>query len=374
MAAAERSGERTAVLSGDMGKSDAFDKAIGAFSMAYAGHNRKTARLGSRGEEGNREGGVRRRTMMMLTCRLLCAGAGLCLALASPAWAQDLDPRAYVHVPVNGTFLVWGLGVSDGAVVSDPALPVTDIQATVVTPSFGAGRSFSLFGRTAQAFAVLPFSSADVSGKVLGDGATTERAGLSDMRMRLSWLVRGAPAASVVEIAKAPPRTILGMSLNVAAPTGQYFPDKLINLGTNRWAFRPELAVSRPIGPRWLLDAYASVWFFTANHESYPGTLRKTQSPLGSFQGHLSFNFTRKLWAALDVTYYVGGRTTVEGAAPTDLQNNVRTGGTFALPVGQRHSIKIAASTGAIVRLGADFASYSVAWQTAWAPRATPAR
>jgi Putative MetA-pathway of phenol degradation len=311
--------------------------------------------------------------VVMPAWRLTCAGAGLCLVLAWPAWAQDLDPRAYVHVPVNGTFLIVGLGISDGAVVSDPTLPVTDIQATVLTPSLGVGRSFNLFGRTAQAFAALPFSSADASGRVFGDAATTQRAGLSDMRIRVSWLVRGAPAASVVEIAKAPPRTILGLSLNVAAPTGEYFPDKLINLGTNRWAFRPEFAVSRPIGQRWLLDAYAGVWLFTTNHESYPGTLRKTQTPLGSFQAHLSHNFTRKLWAAFDVTYYVGGRTTVEGASPTDLQSNLRTGGTLAVPVGQRHSIKIAASRGAIVRLGTDFSSFSVAWQTAWAPRPTTA-
>jgi hypothetical protein len=310
---------------------------------------------------------------MRLAWRRVCSGAGLWLVLASPAWGQDLDPRAYVHVPVNGTFLVWGLGVSDGAVVTDPTLLVSNVDATVVTPSLGVGRSFGLFGRTAQAFAVLPFSSADASGEVGGDAATVSRAGLSDMRLRLSWLVRGAPAGSVLDVAKAPQRTILGMSLNVTAPTGEYFPDKLINLGTNRWAFRPEFAVSQPIGQRWLLDTYAGVWFFTANDESYPGTMRKTQTPLGSFQAHLSLNFTRKLWAAFDVTYYVGGRTTVEGVLTTDLQSNVRTGGTLALPVGQRHSIKIAASRGAIVRLGADFTTYSVAWQTAWVPRPAPA-
>ena len=311
---------------------------------------------------------------MMLAWRRLCLGAWLWLMLAPPAWGQDLDPRAYVHVPVNSTFLVWGLGVSDGSVVTDPTLLVTDVKATVVTPSFGIGRSFDLFGRTAQAFAAVPFSSADVSGQVGGAGATTSRAGLSDMRLRLSWLVRGAPAGSVVDVAKAPRRTIIGMSLNVAAPTGEYFPDKLINLGTNRWAFRPEFAVSQPVGQRWLLDTYAGVWFFAANHESYPGTLRKTQSPMGAFQAHMSYNLTRRLWAAFDVTYYVGGRITVEGVAPTDLQSNLRMGGTLAVPVGQRHSIKIAASSGAIVRLGADFTTFSVAWHTAWVPRPTPTR
>jgi hypothetical protein len=289
--------------------------------------------------------------------------------LASPARAQDLDPRAYAHVPIDATFLVWGLGASEGGIVTDPTLAVTDVQATVLTPSLGAGRSFSLFGRTAQAFVALPYSWADISGKVLGDAGSTERSGLSDVRMRMSWLARGAPAASGLQIARAPRRTIIGTSINVVAPAGQYDPDKLLNLGTNRWSFRPEFAVSQPMGRRWLLDAYAGVWFFGTNHESYPGTQVKTQSPLGSFQGHLSYTFEPQLWAAFDVTYYVGGRTTVEGSPPTDLQSNVRVGATVVLPVSQRHSIKVAASRGAIVRLGANFTSFSVAWQTAWVPR-----
>jgi hypothetical protein len=309
----------------------------------------------------------------MTAWRPLRAGAVLCLALASPGWAQDLDPRAYVHVPVDGTFLMWGFGVSEGGIVTDPTLPVTDIQASVLTPSVGAGRSFGLLDRTAQVFAVMPFSWADVSGNVLGDERAAQRSGLSDMRLRVSWLVRGAPAFTVAELAKAPRRTILGVSLNVAAPTGQYDPEKLINLGTNRWAFRPELAVSQPIGQRWLFDAYAGLWLFTANNEYYPGTQAKTQAPMGSFQAHVSYNFQRLLWAALDLTYYVGGRTTVEGVRADDMQSNARGGFTVALPVGQRHSIKIAVSRGAIVRAGADFNSYSFAWQTAWAPRPTPA-
>jgi hypothetical protein len=305
--------------------------------------------------------------------RRLCSGAGLCLVIAWPASAQDLDPRAYVHIPVKSTFLVWGLGVSEGGVVSDPTLPVTDIQATVVTPSLGAGRSFSLFGRTAQAFAALPFSWAEVSGNALGTAASTHRAGLSDMRMRLSWLVLGAPASSVAQLAKAPRRTILGTSLNVVAPAGEYYPDRLINLGTNRWSLRPELAVSQPVGERWLLDTYAGVSFFTANDAYYPGMAVKTQAPIGSLQIHLSYNFKRQLWAALDVTYYAGGRSTIQGVEGNDLQSNVRTGLTVALPVGQRHSIKIAASKGVVVQRGANFTTYSFAWQTAWVPRPPPA-
>jgi hypothetical protein len=296
------------------------------------------------------------------------------LLVAAPASAQDLDPRAYAHVPVNGTFLVWGFAVSHGGVVSDPTLPVTDLNATVETPSIGVGRSFDLFGKTAQVFGALPYSWAQASGKVFGEGRDITRAGLSDARFRLSVLLRGAPAASVGQLAKAPRRTILGTSLTVVAPTGQFFPDRLINLGTNRWAFKPEFAVSHPMGQKWLLDVYSALWLFTANDSYYPGTLTRTQEPMGAFQAHLSYNFTRLLWAAFDATYYVGGRSTVDGIENNDRQSNSRVGATVAFPVGRRHSIKLAVSKGAIVRSGADFSTFSFGWQTAWVSRPAPAR
>jgi hypothetical protein len=301
--------------------------------------------------------------------------AWLCLLLlARPLSAQDLDPRAYANVPVNGTFLIWGLAVSHGNVVTDPTLPVTDINATIETPSVGVARSFSLFGRTAQAFGVLPYSWAQVSGRVLEESRSISRAGLSDVRLRLSLLVRGAPAASIAQFVKAPRRTILGTSLTVAAPAGQYFPDRLINLGANRWAFKPEFAVSHPMGQKWLLDVYSALWLFTANDSFYPGTLTRTQAPMGAFQAHLSYNFTRRAWAAFDATYYVGGASTVQGVENNDRQSNTRLGGTVALPVGQRHSIKLAVSRGAIVRFGANFTTVSFGWQTAWIPRPAPTR
>ena len=264
--------------------------------------------------------------------------------------------------------------MSHGGVVSDPTLPVTDINATVEMPSVGVGRSFSLFGKTAQAFGAVPYSWAQVSGKVLEQAREISRAGLSDMRFRLSVLVRGAPAASVAEIAKAPRRTILGTSLTVVAPTGQFFPDRLINLGANRWAFKPEFAVSHPMGQKWLLDAYAGLWLFTDNASFYPGTNLRTQAPMGAFQAHLSYNFKRQLWAAFDATYYTGGRTTIQGVDNNDAQSNSRVGGTLVLPVGRRHSVRLAVSRGANIRFGANFTTFSIGWQTGWVPSPKPAK
>jgi hypothetical protein len=299
----------------------------------------------------------------------------LCLTLlAGQVTAQDLDPRAYARVPVDGTFFVGGFTLSHGGILTDPTLPITDITATVETPSIGVARSFSLFGRTAQAFGVLPYSWAQLSGNVLGEGAGTARVGVSDMRIRFSVLVHGAPAASMLEIAKAPRGRILGTSLSIGAPTGHYEADKLVNLGTHRWSFKPEFAVSQPVGERWLVDAYAGLWLYTANDSYYPGHVLRAQAPLGAFQAHVSYNFQRQLWAAFDATYYVGGHTEIQGVPNDDGQSNSRVGATVNLPIGQWHSLKLSASRGAFIRYGANFSALSVAWQTAWLSPSKPTK
>jgi hypothetical protein len=197
-----------------------------------------------------------------------------------------------------------------------------------------------------------------------------DRHGLADMRFRLAVLVRGAPAGSARDIARAPRHPILGTSISISAPSGQFSPNRLINLGTNRWAFKPEIGVSYPVREKWLLDAYAGVWVFTTNDTFFPGTAVRSQDPMGSFQWHLSYNIRPQLWAALDATYYVGGRTTVQGVINDDRQANVRLGATLLLPIGRRHSVKLAVAKGAIVRIGSNFTTVSVAWQTGWIPEA----
>jgi len=308
--------------------------------------------------------------------RLLRFGAGcLCLlSFAAPLSAQDLDPRAYANAPVGTTFFVAGFGVSHGGVITDPTVPIANIVATVETPSVGVGRAFGLFGMPAQTYAVLPVSWAQVSGDVLGDAQSTTRAGLSDMRFRFALLVHGAKAASLPAFLKAPRRTILGVSFTASAPTGQYYPDKLINLGTNRWAFKPEFAVSHPLGPRWMLDTYAGLWFFTTNSSYYPGTSVRSQNVEGALQAHLSYNISPALWTAFDATYYVGARATTNGVPADGQFSDWRLGGTLNVPIGRRHAMKFAVSRGALVRYGSNFTTFSIGWQTAWVPKPKVAR
>jgi len=277
---------------------------------------------------------------------------------------QDLDPRAYARIPIKVTVIVAGFSYSDGGIVTDATLPVEDLNAKIGAPSLGIVRSFGLLGRTAQVSAALPYAWGEATATIAGEQQSTSSSGVGEMRFRFSWLLLGAPAATLGEIAKAPRKTILGFSLGIAAPTGQYFPDKLINIGTSRWAFKTELALSQPVGKRWLIDFYSGLWLFTKNDAYYPGSSVRTQNPLGAFQGHISYNIQPLMWAAFDCTFYTGGNSTIDGVEKDDRQSNSRVGATFVLPVGKRHSIKFAYSRGAIIRSGANFTSISAGWQT----------
>jgi hypothetical protein len=183
--------------------------------------------------------------------------------------------------------------------------------------------------------------------------------------VKLSVNLFGPPAMSPREFVKAPRRTVVGASLTAVVPLGQYDPVKLINLGTNRWAFKPEVGVSHPEG-RWDLDAYAGVWLFSENDAFFPGTSTRRQDPIVAIQGHASYSFKPRAWAAFDATWYGGGKATVNDGPPTSRLSNTRFGATLAWPLGRQQSVKVAYSLGAWTRVGSDFRTLAVAWQYLW--------
>ncbi len=127
----------------------------------------------------------------------------LWLLIATSAGAQDLDPRAYAQAPTGLTIAIAGVGFSSGGVLTDPTLTVENVHADVLTPSLGVAQSFSLFGRTTQGLAALPYSWAHVTGDVSEQVQQVNRSGLSDIRLRLSVLLSGAPAMTPQQFAKA---------------------------------------------------------------------------------------------------------------------------------------------------------------------------
>jgi len=299
-------------------------------------------------------------------------GIGLGLQVAAlflggavvPALGQDLEPRAYSSNPTGANFAVGGYGHSSGSVVFDAALPFSDVEARLNATSLAYGRWFGLFGRSASAAFALPYVWGSVEGNVGEVRHAITRSGLADARLRFTMNLVGGPALAPSEFAKRRRGNTLGMSFVMIAPSGQYDPAKLINIGANRWAFKPELGFSHPLGGL-MVDLYGGVWLFTANPDFFGGS-RREQRPIGTFQLHGSYTFRPRLWLAGDVTYYTGGRTTVDGVQNSDLQSNSRVGLTLALPTGRHHALKLAWATGLTTRIGSSFDTLSIAWQVAW--------
>ena len=159
-------------------------------------------------------------------------------------------------------------------------------------------------------------------------------------------------------------RAIVGVSVTVAPPLGQCDPSKLINLGTNRWSFKPELGVSRAYG-RWVVEAMAGVWLFTDNTDFVGGRTRK-QDPIVATQVHVTFKFRRAMWLAADANYFTGGQTTIGGRQNLDFQRNSRVGATFSSALDRHQAIRMSVSRGAYTTIGADFTSIAASYSYAW--------
>jgi Putative MetA-pathway of phenol degradation len=299
----------------------------------------------------------RRRSRACLVLALLASAAFQCPA-------QELEPRAYSPSPVGTHFLVAGYARTSGDVVFDASLPFSDVDAQLNAGTLAYGQTFGVLGRWASVLIAAPYVWGDVSGKVNEEANSITRSGPGDPRLRLSVNLVGGPALTPAEFSVRKPATTLGTSLTVVPPLGEYDPAKLINIGANRWAFKPELGLSFPVG-RWSLEGYAGVWLFGDNDE-FMGGVRREQDPIGALQFHASYTFRPRLWVAVDSTWYSGGRSTVDGVEKNDRLENTRVGATLSLPIGDRQSLKLTWSDGASTRVGGDFSTFGVAWQYVW--------
>ena len=288
--------------------------------------------------------------------------AAVWFAVTAPAsHGQELEPRTYANTPVGLNFLIAGYGHLEGGVVIDPALPIEDTQVEVHSTVFAYVRSLDFLGKSAKFDVVLPYAWASVSATALGQLRERNVSGLADPRARFSVNFYGAPALSLEDFNNYQQDAIIGASLEVTAPGGQYDAGRLLNLGTNRWSVKPEVGVSRHLGPV-MLELAGGIRFYTDNDDFFGGRLRE-QDPIYSVRGHLIYNFSNGIWAALDGTFYTGGQIAVDGVKRDNRQENTRLGATVALPVNRQNSVKLYFSTGVSTRAGTDFDAAGIVWQ-----------
>jgi hypothetical protein len=285
--------------------------------------------------------------------------------------AQDLSPRAYVITPVHSNAVILTWAFYDGGVNFNGAVPISGATGKYNVPVFSLYHSLNLFGRSSNLAVSLPYAVGNFSGVESGEQQSIYRSGLLDTSIRFAVNLKGGSAMTPREFVQWKQKTLLGVSLKVIAPTGQYDPTKLVNWGINRWAFRPELGYSERWN-RWVLDGYAGVWFYTMNPASYnpPTPKPQTEAPIGSLEGHWGYDFRPRYWASLDGNFWWGGVTTLDNIKNlATRQTGSRIGGTFSAPLSTHQSVKVSYSDGTYIRFGGNYQTVSVAWQYSWIGR-----
>lgn len=295
---------------------------------------------------------------------LRALAAGTLTAGVSAASAQGIEPRTYSNAPVGVNFVVAGYAATRGGLAFDPSLPVKNPDLETSSALLAYARVLDLGGMSAKFDAIVPYTW--LTGTADFRGGQIERIvdGPADPLFRLSVNLYGAPALTLKEFRAYQQDLIVGASVQVSVPLGQYDPNRIVNIGMNRWSFKPEVGVSKAVGP-WTLELTGSAAFYTDNTNFYGGQTR-SQDPIYSIQGHAIYNFRSGVWVSLDANYFAGGRTEIDGKRNTDLQQNWRVGTTLAIPIDLYNSIKFYASSGVSARTGNEFDALGFAWQYRW--------
>ena len=295
---------------------------------------------------------------------LKAAAGGLAVGTLAVAQAQEIEPRAYSNAPIGVNFAIAGYAYTQGAVPFDASLPVKNAQLKTSNAVLAYARVFDVWGQSGKFDAIVPYTGLSGTAEVAGQPFERNVTGFADPRFRLSVNLYGAPALTLREFRNYEQDLIIGASLQVSMPASQYDSSRVVNIGTNRWSFRPEVGISKAVGP-WTLEFQAAATLFTDNRDFYGGHTR-SQDPIYSLQGHVIYGFRSGVWASLDATTFAGGRTTLNGVRGDDRQQNWRVGGTLAFPVDVRHSIKIYASSGVSARTDNNYDLIGIAWQYRW--------
>jgi hypothetical protein len=239
--------------------------------------------------------------------------------------AQDLEPRAYSNLPIGLSFLIAGYGYAEGSVLTDPSVPLDNVSNNTHGAVLAYATTLNVLGQSAKLDVIVPYVLLAAKGLVLGLPRARYITGFADPAFRFSMNFIGAPALTAAEFKDYQQDFILGASLRVVAPLGQYDNDKLVNIGTNRWSFKPEIGFSKAFGP-WTVEFTPGVTFYTDNGDFFGGKTREV-APLVA------------------------------------LQAGTRFGATLALPVNRYHSVKLYGMTGYNADRDHDFQAVGLAWQ-----------
>lgn len=285
----------------------------------------------------------------------------LFLFISTTIYSQDLEPRVYANVTKNLNVAAIGYVFMDGNVLTDPSLPIKDFTIHSHNLAVNYIRTFGLSNKLARVQVSLPYTFMDGSlTSTNGNVLTGSRMGFADMKIRFGINLLGSPALDKSDFRNFEQKTILGVSLVTSIPTGKYYSDKQVNIGTNRWGFKPEIGISKRFAHVYA-EAYGGVWFYTYNNDFLGKKLE--QKPTYSLQAHASYYFKNNMWIGFNTNWFFGGKTITDGVSDDSQVDNWRVGGTFSTPVAKGQSVKFQYHVGAYTNNGLNYYALSLAYQ-----------
>ena len=283
--------------------------------------------------------------------------------------AQEVEPRRWGHLPIGTNFAGGAYSYTEADIHFDPVIQIEDAKMEMHTWAVQYVRTFELFQKSARIDFTQGFQEGRWNGLVGGVPKSIKRSGLSDSLLRFAINLYGAPPLEGKEFAayraKIDVETIVGTALVVQLPTGNYMDDKLINLGTNRFTFRPQLGVVHNRG-KWSIEFTSAVWLYTDNNNFFNGN-KLEQDPLYTCQAHVVYTFRPGLWAAASGGYAYGGESTVSGVEKNDRRENLAWALSLGYPITRQLGVKVAyLGTRAQKKIGQDTDSIVVAFSIFW--------
>jgi hypothetical protein len=303
-------------------------------------------------------------TAMRKRLRFVCFALAI-LCFPDQVYAQFAEARHYVNAPVGVNQLELAYAYAHSNASIDTELIVAGARFNLNQGTITYTRYFGFVHRVAWVEASVPV--ADLSGSVSGTNVQGSTTGSGDSSYAVTALLKGGPALSADQFADYKPTTTVGVSLTISAPTGQYNPDKILNLGSHRWSFKPEMAVSHPFGAeqKWQCDVYAHAYFFTDN-TSYRGREVLRQEPLPGLEGHISYLFVHNAWASIDTLYSFRGATVIDRVHQNDAQRNVTLGSEVNVSLSSRNSLVVQFEKALVHQNGPALTGFAVKYTYSW--------
>jgi len=283
-----------------------------------------------------------------------------CLTVYSSK-GQELEPRVYAALPKNLDVAAIVYAYSHGNVLADPSLPVSNFKIDAHTIGAGYVHTFAVANKLTRVQIIMPYTF--LSGRLQINGRDTSgaRNGFGDMRLRLGINLTGSPPLTKREFVQYKQETIIGFSIVTSVPIGLYYSDKRINLGSHRWAFKPEIGISHRYH-RFYGELYSGIWLYTSNNK-YLVSKTLEQKPVLSVQAHIAYYLKNQMWVSLNGNWFNGGETSIDGVSAGDLLDNWRMGATWAFPIGKGQSLKLQFHVGAFTASGYDYNMASLSYQ-----------